>query len=244
MPDTTPKEETPRCERCGMPMLTSKPEGAYFTPRCQLPESTCQSIASQAIELAALRSEVEALRKRNEELEKRGGFFATLDAAWAEGMEKQDQRLRADLAAAESRAQEAETKLRAAEEEKRSLSANAARGAYPLWQYNVFDGPPPEGDNWLLFLKACHERGIYHGLGISALALAAQRKREIAEAAAKAAVRSFLRFAQRYKVICADAEVIRVLDLVLAAAQFERTAVASATTILNPEGPDANTENP
>lgn len=50
MTDTTPKEETPRCPKCDMPIDAE-------------PQEYCASIA-------ALRSEVEALRKRNQELER------------------------------------------------------------------------------------------------------------------------------------------------------------------------------
>lgn len=69
MTDTTPKEETPRCERCARPgcglvMLhweTGKLSGTTC-PRSDDAHSLCA-------DLAALRSEVEALWKRNEELE-------------------------------------------------------------------------------------------------------------------------------------------------------------------------------
>lgn len=245
MTDITPKEEAPRCERCGSEMewqpasfyedqgqqLCDEAGDYYF---CPLPESACQSIA-------ALRSEVEALRKRNEELGQELGDekiekIRLLNVATESrrdmfhAQEKHDQLLRAsgvlgeshlellarkdkilaDLSAAESRAQEAETKLRDAED-----AVVVLREA--LWKL----GEHHEG-------CAAHDprRAISCDCVIQAIlantaTLAAQRKREI----------------QREALEEACDRVIKCGPL------SAQTPEGVLKAILNPEGPDANTEN-
>lgn len=98
MTDTTPKEETPRCAKCDMPIDAE-------------PQEYCASIA-------ALHSEVETLRKRNEELDHEGeSVLAVLPEDWGAAeyirhLEAERDSWRRVAEKCESRAQEAETKLR------------------------------------------------------------------------------------------------------------------------------------
>lgn len=111
---------TPRCERCGTQM--TMPSGLGGLMCCPLPESACAVIA-------ALRSKCEGLEKRNEELWLANGDMTTaighLSAEFGHPcLEGSDSlamlvvKYALDrMAETESRAQEAETKLRAAEDQ-------------------------------------------------------------------------------------------------------------------------------
>lgn len=191
---------------CGLEMLWL-PEIGFF----------CRNAKDH--ELAALRSKCEELEKRNEELEKESAEWAKVAVSQNDGftpriIEDGNRRYRV-LASneawrcLESRAQEAETKLRAAEDQVVVLT----EALHGIVLHTGF-----------LYTPSRHVPD-YIWRGKKALsntaALAAQRKREIAEAAAKA-----------------EREHIRavLIDGWMTADSFD-------AAILNPEGPDANTED-